>query len=1079
LVEETVPAAKPMDSTLVRLSCVDDDAQGQPLEVLWEQEIDPEILTGEAWEAIANRGFDEPRLFAAYMNTLRWNCVTATNPRLLQSPFRAGIRLDAYQLEPLRKALLLPRVNLFIADDVGLGKTIEAGLISRELLLRKKVREVVVCCPPSMLLQWRDELETRFGLTFEILDKYYVKRVRRERGFGVNPWATHSRFLVSQRLLIDEAYAGPLRDWLGPFRSGTLLILDEAHHAAPSSGQKYAIDSKITRAVEEFAKRFEHRLFLSATPHNGHSNSFSRLLELLDPQRFCRGVPVTKKILEGVMVRRLKDDVREVQGGFPKRNVVQIDINGLPDDAPELVLSRLLDQYRELREERLSTESKRKQAAAGLLVVGLQQRLLSSIEAFARTLRVHRRTAQRQWEQAQAASPPSPRGASQMDLLAGSVGSDDDRASLSEEELQAEEDAQIEAATAESGVSTADANAVRMFAREQKLLHEMTEVAEAARGLPDARVRKVIDWIRKHMCPGLRRPGQSPPASPPKWNDTRVIIFTEYDDTKRYLRQQLEAAVEGTDRADQRIEVFHGPTPPDKREELKHAFNADPKKHPLRILIATDAAREGLNLQAHCWNLFHFDVPWNPSRMEQRNGRIDRKLQPRDEVFCHYFVYQQRPEDRILQVIVEKTKTIKRELGSLAQVIDAKLEKTLSGGIRRKTLAALEKEIHEADLDPDHRSTVEEELEAARERQDELRSQIDRLRNLLEDSQKNIGLTEQHFRSAISSSLRLVGAEPLRPESPGNEEDGPARYVFPALDQREGADPTWADTMDTLRAPRERGQKFWEWRRASPIRPIVFEDPGVVDEDVVHLHLEQRVVQRLLGRFIAQGFVHNDLSRACLAQTTDAIPRVVLLGRLCLYGPGAARLHEEIVPVTARWTDPHVRKGKLRPYARDAETKTLGLLDEAIAKGRGAASKVVLRQLQESAARDVEELLPHLQARGNEYAEDAERKLADRAKAEAKAMQEILETQKKHIVDVIAKYDKGDYRQLRLRLDPDEPTPEEERRQMQANRRYWDKRLAMIDQELETEPQRIREVYQVQARRIEPVGLVYLWPVTG
>lgn len=170
LVEQTTPPSHPGDSTLVTLSCVDDDAQGQPLQVLWEREIDREIQTGEAWDAIAQRGFDPPSLFAAYLNTLKWNCVTATDPRLFQSPFRAGIRLDAYQLEPLRKVLRLPRVNLFIADDVGLGKTIEAGLIARELLLRKKAREVVVACPPSMLLQWKEELEARFGLGFAILD---------------------------------------------------------------------------------------------------------------------------------------------------------------------------------------------------------------------------------------------------------------------------------------------------------------------------------------------------------------------------------------------------------------------------------------------------------------------------------------------------------------------------------------------------------------------------------------------------------------------------------------------------------------------------------------------------------------------------------------------------------------------------------------------------------------------------------------------------------------------------------------------------------------------------------------------
>ena len=213
--EELAPGVNVGDSPLLRLSCVDDDAQGQALQVLWNAEVDARQLKGEEWAAISKKGFDPPQYFAAYYNCLRWNCVSSTDANLLQAPFRAGIRLDAYQLEPLRKALRLPRVNLFIADDVGLGKTIEAGLIVRELLLRKKAREIVVACPPSMLEQWQDELDQRFGLHFGILDRDYVNRVRRQRGLSVNPFSTHSRFLISQRLLIDEQYAGPLRDWLG------------------------------------------------------------------------------------------------------------------------------------------------------------------------------------------------------------------------------------------------------------------------------------------------------------------------------------------------------------------------------------------------------------------------------------------------------------------------------------------------------------------------------------------------------------------------------------------------------------------------------------------------------------------------------------------------------------------------------------------------------------------------------------------------------------------------------------------------------------------------------------------------
>src|SRR5581483_5336471 len=406
---------------------------------------------------------------------------------------------------------------------------------------------------------------------------------------------THSRFLVSHNLLIDPAYADPMREWLGSFLPGSLLVLDEAHHAAPASGGRYGIETKFTRAIRDLASRFEHRLFLSATPHNGHSNSFSTLMEILDPYRFTRGVKIRPKALEEVMVRRLKEDIRAVQGGFPKRDVVRIPVDGLPENAPELVLSRLLDEYRTVREERFASTTKRAQAAAGLLVVGLQQRLLSSVEAFARSLTVHRATVEREW----AKGRPDATGADEEApaRFTSAPDADAERAQWTSEEAEAEGETATAVAEAESPRDVA-ADALRR--REQDLLDRMQEVAERSRHLPDAKTRYLIDWIRDNLCPELPPFGQRPKGPPPRWLNRRVLIFTENrEGTKRYLKTILEQAIEGTDRADERIEVIDGLTSSTRRKEIQRRFNTDPARDPLRILLATDAAREGLNFQAH------------------------------------------------------------------------------------------------------------------------------------------------------------------------------------------------------------------------------------------------------------------------------------------------------------------------------------------------------------------------------------------------------------------------------------------------------------------------------------------------
>jgi superfamily II DNA or RNA helicase len=1074
LVEEVVPSEIAGHSAVIRLACADDDAQGQALDVYWDYELDRRIIEEEGWRDLAAKGFDPPRQFAAFLHTLRWNCITATDPNLFQAPFRAGIKIDAYQMEPLRKALRLPRVSLFIADDTGLGKTIEAGLIARELLLRKKVKTIVVAAPPSVIEQWKAELEERFGLVFEILDRAYLTRMRRERGFGVNPWRTHSRFLISHNLLIDPTYADLMREWLGPMLPGSLLILDEAHHAAPSSGGRYGIETKFTRAVRDLTGRFEHRLFLSATPHNGHSNSFSTLLELLDPYRFTRGVKVRgKNALEDVMVRRLKEDIREVQGGFPKRIVKRVVIDGLPEDAPELVLSRLLDDYRTAREQRFASTSRRAQASAGLLVVGLQQRLLSSIEAFARSLKVHRATVAKQWETGQGAAADALKGKNtEMELFTTTPDADDERGEWTPDELEAEETAAVEAVTAISeSESPRDSMAEAIWRREQTILNQMQEIAEKSRYSPDAKLNRLIDWIRVNLCPDLPPFGASQKGATPRWNNRRILIFTENrEGTKRYLKEILERAIEGTDRADERIAVIDGLTSGARRKEVQRRFNTDPTKEPLRILLATDAAREGLNFQAHCADLFHFDLPWNPGRIEQRNGRIDRKLQPAAEVRCHYFSLPQRVEDRVLEVLIRKTETIKKELGSLSKVIDDDIERRLAQGIRHCDVERLAREIEHADLDAEKKRITEEEFEAARERQDDLKAQIERCQTLLEASRDWVGFESEPFRDALSCSLELLGADSL---AESRDEQGNPVWSFPRLDRRAETDPSWAATLDTLRAPRQHNQKLADWRREAPIRPVVFEDAGVLTEETVHLHLEQRVAQRLLARFRSQGFIHHDLSRACLAHAADSIPRVVLLGRLSLYGRGAERLHEELVPLAARWVEPSQRKGNLVAYAREAEAKTLELLERSLGtRRRHAPGEAVQKRLLATAQRDIEELLPHLEPRAVELAELAIDKLKNRGEREEKDLRETLERQRGRVREELAK-NEGDFKQLTLGFDDDE------KRQLESDMRSWRTRLEQFDRDIEREPQRIREFYEVRAQRIEPIGLIYLWPETN
>jgi len=1049
IVEEVKEPINPITkdpSHIVTLSCIDDDAQGQQITVLWEKELDKIPNTGENWTDLSSRNLDDPKLFSAYYHNLNWNSITSTDPELFHAPFRSGIKIEPYQLEPLWKALKLPRVNLFIADDVGLGKTIEAGLIARELLIRKKAKDIVVFAPPSMLYQWKEEFENRFGLIFQIMDKKYISKVRRERGWAVNPWETHSRFLVSHRMLIDDEFTSMLRDWLTEFRGRSLLILDEAHHAAPASDGVYAIESQFTKAIRDLSPRFEHRLFLSATPHNGHSNSFSTLLEILDPNRFYRSEKIKDpKMIEEIMVRRLKEDLREIVKGFPDRKVNAVQIS--EDSWPEIKLSKLLQQYKEAKEERMKNSKARIKASAGLVLVGLQQRLLSSPEAFYKTLRVHKKS----FDKSIKDSNKCKKNFHEDDykMIRAGIDQDHDLAELEQEKLESLEAKMFEELTQFSNEETEE----KLIYGEVKILNEMMLIAEKVRYQKDGKATYLLKWIESNLCPEKK-----------KWNDLRVIIFTEYEDTKEYIKNQLVQFFDNQVDFAERFAIFHGPTSMDKREEIKRAFNEHPSKNKLRILIATDAAREGLNLQLHCWNLFHYDIPWNPSRLEQRNGRIDRKLQPSGEVYCRYFEYLHRSEDKVLATLVKKTEIIRKELGSLSQVLDYQISTLLDKGIDRRNILKLENNINTVEIDAKKRKIIEEELEVVRnKRKEKVEERIKHMEKLLKKSQKWISMEDHYLKSVLNCSLKLSGLPELQ--------EGKAGIVFPNVTEKM-KDSSWQGTLDTLRPPRKRDQKYSEWRVETTYRPIVFHDQSINSENFVHLHLEHRLVKRLLNKFAAQGFVRDDLNRVCIIPCKVKRPRAVLLTRLLFFSKyGAGRLHEEIIPISAEWKSIKDRAHGLTVFKEAGEESSLNYLQTALLETR--FSKVDHSLIKKYIQQDFDELSSGVMQKLAYRWTAVEQALQDRSTIEADSLKKLLESQLERIIKVLNEPDvlqpAFDFEQFNQR----------EKIQFEADKKALREKIDRLKCEIMEEPEKVKKIYEFHTPRVEKLGMVYLWPEAG
>jgi hypothetical protein len=397
VVTEVLPSTLPADGlkaplpnpqNLLTLSSVEDDGLGEELQVIWELEPGARLIEKVALPEPT--GFDPPDQLDAFLDAVRWGASSSADVRNIQAPFRSGVDREDYQLDPVVRAIQMPRVNLLIADDVGLGKTIEAGLVALELIIRHRARKILVVCPASLQVQWQEQMRDKFGLDFRIVDSELMRQLRRKRGIHINPWNHFPRLITSIDFLKRERPLRLFREVLpGPDeptypRKFDLLIVDEAHNCAPVGRGRYATDSLRTQALRLLVPHFEHKLFLTATPHNGYSESFSALLELLDNLRFARSTSPDRKQLSAVMVRRMKSELPPKWDGsprFPKRKLEPIEV---PYTDEERSVHRALQEYADLRSKR--TQDNAEAMATEFVLKTLKKRLFSSPAAFLTTL---------------------------------------------------------------------------------------------------------------------------------------------------------------------------------------------------------------------------------------------------------------------------------------------------------------------------------------------------------------------------------------------------------------------------------------------------------------------------------------------------------------------------------------------------------------------------------------------------------------------------------------------------------------------------------------------------------------------
>lgn len=996
---------------LVTLRSVEEDAEpSETLQVVWE--LEPGARAFERAGLPEPESLDDGDRFDAFLNAVRWGASSSADSRRLLAPFQSGVEIEAYQLDPLARAIRMPRVSLLIADDVGLGKTIEAGLVAQELVLRYRARRILVVAPADLLVQWRDEMRDKFGLDFRIVDSELVKRLRRERGVHANPWTHFPRLITSMDYLKRERPLRRFRETLpGPDeprypRRFDLLIVDEAHNVAPSGRGRYATDSLRTAALREVVPHFEHRLFLTATPHNGYDESFTALLELLDDQRFARAVRPSRSSLRQVMVRRLKSELPLRFDGsphFPERKLIPIEVDYSEE---ERQAHADLRRYTALRV--AGARDRTAQFAAEFVLKLLKKRLLSSPAAFARTLAKHRQSLEPRTSGSRFEIP------AQLSVLRRRVDEVDEGFETDDDHQAAEDDAQDAAARALPELSD----------EERNLLDRLGTFAERASARPDAKAEQLIELVER-TC---RRDG--------RWSDERIIVFTEYRDTQRALLDLL--AARGLTEGDRTL-LLYGGMHADERARIKAAFRADPAESPVRVLLATDSASEGINLQNHCHRLVHFEIPWNPNRLEQRNGRVDRHGQRAPEVLIHHFaprgyelarashvpVGELHGDVEFLCRAVEKVQNIREMLGKVGPVIAGQVEEAMLG--RR----------HRLDTEPAEREGEAVRRQLAFERR--LEAELRELQDSYDETRAEQRLTPEHIEAAVRVALELAGQPPL-------VSDGAGRFRLPPLTD------AWARCIEGLAHP-----------YTGEDRPVVFDPRLLSDDDVVLAHLGHRLVQmslRLLRAEVWQPAERRRLERVTARLVDDPRmrdPIAVVYARIVVTGGDGHRLHEEVIQAGGL-----VREGRL-------ERLGVGALREALERpAAGSVSEAMRQRLLHFHSELIRPLLSALDARARERLAGVAGLVDRRRNEEVEKITAVLAELRERI---LAELEAPPERQLRL-----ESFDDDERDQLERNREFLRVRAEAIPQEIEREAKALRQRFRAPQPRVFPVAVEYRVP---